>query len=175
MRVRRYRPADFEFLSAAFQDYAVELARLDPFRRARPTPGLGAAYVRSLLRRLRQRRGIFLLAEDESGTPIGFVAGAPAPLSSVQRRYLVRLTRPCTVEELYVVPRFRRRGLGRRLLEEIEHRLAKRGYDWIRLETDPRNHPATRLYRSMGYVDIDWILGRPIRGHGPRRFAATRR
>ena len=165
MRVRGYRRRDFEFLSTAFQRYSVELARLDPFRRARPAPALGTAYARSLLARIRKRRGIFLLAEDESGEQMGFVAGGPAPLSSVQRMYFVRFTCPCTVEELYVVPKFRRRGTGRRLLDEIEQRLGRRGYDWISLETDPRNRPATRLYRSMRYKDIDWILGRPIRGH----------
>jgi len=67
------------------------------------------------------------------------------------------------VYELYVSPRFRRRGIGRRLLEEFERRFGRRGYDQIRLGVHPKNRSAVRLYRSMGFADRAWNLGRPIR------------
>jgi ribosomal protein S18 acetylase RimI-like enzyme len=163
VRVRPYRPNDFQFLARSCLSYAREAARLDPYLRPRPAPSFGAAYARSLLRQARKRRGFFLLAEAEGGRRAGFVVGLPAPLSSVERLVVIRRTRPCVVCELYVAPRFRRQGVGRRLLEEVERRFGRRGYDWIRLEVQPRNRFAVRLYRSMGYTDRAWILGRPTR------------
>ncbi len=58
------------------------------------------------------------------------------------------------IKRMYVVPEYRRRALGRRILEELEARAAALGYESLRLETGERQPAAIGLYRSFGYVQI---------------------
>lgn len=173
VQIRPYRPNDFQFLARSCSSYAREAARIDGDLRPHPAPRFGAAYARLLLRQAGKRGGLFLVAVTAEGRPIGFAVGLPAPLSAAERLVVVRGTRPCVVYELYVSPKFRRRGVGRRLLEQLEHQFGQRGYDWIRLEVQSRNRPAVRLYRSMGYTDRSWILGRPVRIRRRKRKQAA--
>lgn len=173
VQIRPYRSADFQSLARFCLMYAREAARIDHDLRPRPAPGFGAAYARSLLRQARKRRGLFLIAAAGRGRPTGFVVGLPARLSASERMVVRRGTRPCVLLELYVSPKFRRRGVGGRLLEEVERRFGRRGYDWIRLEVQPKNRSAVRLYRSAGYADRAWVLGRPIRTQPHTRMKRT--
>ena len=59
----------------------------------------------------------------------------------------------CTIDELYIAPVARGRGLGTHLIEG----LAARTWPWFRravaleLEVTPENHRARGLYRSLGF------------------------
>ena len=55
------------------------------------------------------------------------------------------------VRHLYVRPEWRRRGIGRRLLEEIEHR-ASETFDSLVLRTDSMT--ASQFYRAVGFERI---------------------
>jgi GNAT superfamily N-acetyltransferase len=55
------------------------------------------------------------------------------------------------VKRMYVVPEARGRGLGRRLLEEIEAAARELGYRRLRLDT---SGTVRRLYEAAGYVAI---------------------
>lgn len=55
------------------------------------------------------------------------------------------------VDELYVEPGFRRRGLGRRAMEFVETRAREIGVNALHLEVDPKNEAALELYRSAAY------------------------
>lgn len=59
------------------------------------------------------------------------------------------------IDELYVAPDYRRRGLGRRAVEFLEKEARTRGVNALHLEVDRGNDPAAELYRRAGY-----------RGHG---------
>ncbi|MBS7246827.1 MAG: GNAT family N-acetyltransferase [Candidatus Jordarchaeales archaeon] len=50
-----------------------------------------------------------------------------------------------------VLPDFRRRGIGRLLLEKLEEELARQGAVKCRLEVMEGNIPALQLYSKMGY------------------------
>lgn len=58
------------------------------------------------------------------------------------------------IKRMYVVPKYRGRALGRRILEGLEARAAAFGYKSLRLETGERQPAAIGLYRSFGYVQI---------------------
>jgi ribosomal protein S18 acetylase RimI-like enzyme len=53
--------------------------------------------------------------------------------------------------EIYVRPSVRARGLGRRLLEQVEKVARASGAGAIHLEVRPDNAPALELYRRAGY------------------------
>jgi uncharacterized damage-inducible protein DinB/GNAT superfamily N-acetyltransferase len=58
------------------------------------------------------------------------------------------------VKRMFVAPAFRRRGLARRILSELESLAQQLGYRMIRLETGTRQPEAIALYESADYVRI---------------------
>ncbi|HVP74884.1 MAG TPA: GNAT family N-acetyltransferase [Gaiellaceae bacterium] len=58
------------------------------------------------------------------------------------------------LKRMYVVPEARGRGLGRRLLDELEAEARRLGYTGIVLETGDRQPEALGLYESAGYERI---------------------
>ena len=60
----------------------------------------------------------------------------------------------CELQKLYLAPELQGRGLGRRLLEAVEHSARAAGYRRIYLETHSRLGRAVRLYRAAGYRQI---------------------
>jgi len=56
------------------------------------------------------------------------------------------------LKRMYVVPDARGRGLGRLLLDELERRARKLGYEALVLETGDRQEAAVALYARSGFV-----------------------
>jgi GNAT superfamily N-acetyltransferase len=97
----------------------------------------------------RTGRAVYLLAWEE-GAPVGhsFVKW-PGELTSRQAR-----TEGCVeVEDLYVVPEARERGIGGALLEASEACARRAGYTRIGLAVALENDRARRLYAHHGYRD----------------------
>jgi GNAT superfamily N-acetyltransferase len=63
------------------------------------------------------------------------------------------------LDDLYVQPQFRKRGLGRRLIEAVARLAAERGcarFEWIALDWNER---ALEFYRGLGARTLDeWVL-----------------
>jgi GNAT superfamily N-acetyltransferase len=63
----------------------------------------------------------------------------------------------------------RRRGLGRRVLAELEGRAAQIGYERVFLTTGPRQPEAVALYHATGYTELP-DLGETERGFAVHPF-----
>jgi ribosomal protein S18 acetylase RimI-like enzyme len=109
----------------------------------------------------REGAGIDLDAEIAAGPPadlvppnglmlIARVDGQPAGLGGVR----CLDAEIAEVKSMYVAPRFRGRGLARRLLAELETIAERRGCRAIRLDTSAYLTPAVGLYRAAGYREI---------------------
>jgi diamine N-acetyltransferase len=61
--------------------------------------------------------------------------------------------RDAFVDELYVEPQYRRRGIARQALQFVEEQAREMGVQAIHLEVDHGNDPALELYRGSGYQD----------------------
>lgn len=87
------------------------------------------------------RAGVFLVASAE-GSPVG--CGA------------LRTFEPEVgeIRHVWVSADARRLGVGRRLLTELEHQAAARGFAHVRLGTHHVLAEANQLYRNTGYVEI---------------------
>ncbi len=62
--------------------------------------------------------------------------------------------RPAEVKRMWVSPRLRGVGLGRRLLAEVEARAAEHGVRVLHLETNSALSEAVHLYRTAGYEEV---------------------
>ncbi|XP_040271308.1 thialysine N-epsilon-acetyltransferase-like isoform X2 [Bufo bufo] len=58
------------------------------------------------------------------------------------------------LEDLYVTPKFRGRGLGRRLMKKVAQEGVRSGCSQIHLSVLKWNHPAISLYRSLGAENL---------------------
>ena len=127
-----------------FEEYAasleVDLAFQDFERELRQLPGDYAP-----------PSGRLLLALD-GDEPAGCVA---------LRRYEPGV---CEMKRLYVRPAYRASGLGRRLVEEIVTVARDGGYERMRLDTLPSMVAARRLYRSIGFREIEAYRFNPVHG-----------
>jgi putative acetyltransferase len=86
-------------------------------------------------------RAVFLVA-SLAGRPVGCGALRPMPDGAAE------------VKRMYVEPDVRGRGVGRRLLAELEGHARRLGYAVVRLETGLLQPEAIRLYEASGYRRI---------------------
>jgi putative acetyltransferase len=135
----------------------------EPIRRA----GAGdAEVVRVLLREYADGLGVDLSFQDfdsELADPLGFyelvlLAGE----GCVALRRIDERT--CEMKRLYVRPRARRSGLGRRLAEAVIEEARSRGYARMLLDTLPSMGAAQELYRSLGFHETDPYRHNPVPG-----------
>ncbi len=62
------------------------------------------------------------------------------------------------IDELYVLPEYRRRGFGLDAVKYLEAEAHKLGVNAVHLEVDEGNEPAFELYRRMGFEDHNRFL-----------------
>lgn len=102
-------------------------------------------YCEAELANLRQRYG-----KPDGRLYLARVDGAPAGCAALRRLD----DRTCELKRLYVRPRFRRRGVGRKLAERLTADAREIGYRYMELDTLPMLPEAMRLFRSMGFYEI---------------------
>jgi GNAT superfamily N-acetyltransferase len=69
--------------------------------------------------------------------------------------------RTAEIKRMYVSREARGRGLGRRILEQLEAGAREAGYAFVRLDTGDKQPEALKLYRSAGYQEIPDYNGNP--------------
>ena len=62
------------------------------------------------------------------------------------------------IDELYIEPEFRRRGLGSQAIEFVEECARAQGVNALHLEVDRENEVALELYKKVHYADHDRYL-----------------
>ncbi|MFN2467405.1 MAG: GNAT family N-acetyltransferase [Gaiellaceae bacterium] len=114
------------------------------------------------LHRLDQGDGFYLVAWDRAD-PAGHA-------------YLA-LTNPPELQDVYVLPELRRRGVATSLPAAAEGESVARGFDRLTLSVDVENGEARGLYERLGYLETGAV---PVRRQGtimlrgePFRFDAT--
>jgi ribosomal protein S18 acetylase RimI-like enzyme len=67
-------------------------------------------------------------------------------------------SRDAFVDELYVAPQYRRRGIGREAMKFVAEQARTMEVTALHLEVDHGNDPAVEFYRRAGYQDHDRYL-----------------
>ena len=94
--------------------------------------------------------GLLLAAREESGTIVGY-ACLYWHFSSLAAQETVLMN------DLFVTPEARGRGVGRTLIEASADVARERGAAWLEWATAPDNHTAQRLYDSMTSEKSTWL------------------
>jgi GNAT superfamily N-acetyltransferase len=138
---------------------------LEPIARDAPEArGLYEPFIREAdgpLAYDREGAGVDIEGEIAAGPPadlvpphgvllIARVDGEPAGLGGV--RHLD--TEIAEVKSMFVDPRFRGIGLGRRILARLDEIAAEHGCRAVRLDTSDYLTPAVGLYRAAGYREV---------------------
>ena len=99
-----------------------------------------------------------IFVSEEGGAVVGFVGVlarvVPEPDETQAYAY---------VSDLVVLPAYRRRGIGRALLERAEAYARGEGARVLRVGVLAKNEAAARLYRSLGFGDYTIQLNKPLR------------
>jgi GNAT superfamily N-acetyltransferase len=127
------------------EDAATVAALLDAFNREFDTPTPGAAILQTRLESL--------LAGDVLAILVGEPAAGVALLTL---RPNVWYAGPVALlDELYVVPELRGRGLGSQLLAAAEAAVRERGAELLEINVDGDDTGARRFYERHGYRNTE--------------------
>jgi len=128
--------ADVPELAGLFDAYRV-------FYKAASMPAESEAFVRGLVAHGPTR---FFLAREAEGSPaLGFVHLMPS-INTVAMRPIWLL------EDLYVAPSGRRRGVASALMRHAENFARETGAERLTLATAHDNKKAQSLYQRLGYI-----------------------
>ncbi len=138
----------FEIVEAERGDLDLIVPLFDAYRRFYRQGGDPEGAREFLCALLESGRAVVFLAvaEGEGGgrTALGFTQLFPSH-SSVSMKPLWILN------DLYVAPEARRRGVARALMERASEHARASGAKGLVLETEKHNHQAKRLYESLGW------------------------
>jgi len=88
----------------------------------------------------------FLLVAKSGGMVVGFA------LASIFRDYPLEISKTIgVIDDVYVLPEFRGRGIGKKLAVECLNRMKAAGVTAVTLQVLTENKTATRLYEKLGF------------------------
>jgi GNAT superfamily N-acetyltransferase/predicted O-methyltransferase YrrM len=156
VEIRPFEERDRARVEALMDDFGDEIAAMDPRGRCLREPGYGTEFVHQMLEQASGPDGVVLVAQDD-GAVIGFASGRVETRSEHQRLAVVDF-RNGIVPELYVAPDWRRRGVGRALLEELNAHFRSHGCGASVIEVFAPNHEVRQFYAALGYEERDlWL------------------
>jgi GNAT superfamily N-acetyltransferase len=119
---------------------------LEPNRRL--DPAVATDYFEILQKKIHETDGAFLIAENEHGHPVGWVA---AHEDEAEIYVVPEQRRVGYIAELYVVEEARGLGVGRSLIAACEAWARRRGLPIIMIGVLSKNSAAFNLYQATGY------------------------
>lgn len=131
---------------AAIEDASTVAALLDAFNREFDTETPGAAVLSVRLTRLLAQPTTYAVLADDPAVGVALVTLR----TNVWTDGSVAL-----LDELYVAPQHRDRGLGTAILAVVEQTARERGCAWLEINVDGEDSDARRFYERHGYRDRD--------------------
>jgi GNAT superfamily N-acetyltransferase len=129
---------------ATIHDLDLVAPLFDAYRQFYGQPADRERARRFLCERFQHHESVVLLALDQEGEGMGFVQLYPLFSS-------VRAKRTYLLNDLFVAPDARRRGVAAALMHEAEAFARAIGAAGLSLTTAHTNEPAQRLYESLGW------------------------
>jgi ribosomal protein S18 acetylase RimI-like enzyme len=130
MQIRNFQMADYDNVIALWLAAGLQLSRTDSRE--------------GIQRKLERDADLFLVAEDE-----GIIIGSIMGCYDGRRGW---------VNHLGILPTYQGKGIGGRLLQEVEQRLKARGCDKVNLLIEPDNAGVQDFYQKTGYEQRELIF-----------------
>ncbi len=105
-------------------------------------------------RTIRSRRSIMLVAEEDD-IIIGFLFGSIA-----SRPPVFKIQKHAFIGDLLVTKNFRRRGIGKILVDEFESWAKGKGVKFMTLAVYPENEAGMAFWKEMGFLDTSSVIKR---------------
>ena len=151
--IRDMRASDLGSLEGWYLGLMLHVARTRPQHYRLGLTSRDARWTTSeAIRRHRKAHGFFLIAEV-GGTPAGFLSAAVAGFPPRWARLEERPNLQGYVDDVFVEPGVRNRGVGTALFRAAEERLRAMGCDNIRLWAAAGNKGAREFYRELGFQE----------------------
>ncbi len=147
--VRQYEERDRDTVIACWNDEQNYLVDVDLFHTRQRVEKDAPEYTDLQLAELKHRKGAILVAED-GGKIVGIVLGYVAPHDAEDKLHQIPAS-PAMVQDLYVVPEYRSKGIGAMLMNEIEKFFKAEGCDQLTLEALVSNERSLTFYEKLGY------------------------
>lgn len=109
-------------------------------------------YVRS---KISSSNSVVLVAEID-GKVVGVVIG------DLEDRLFYEPRIAGVIKEFYILPEYRRKGLGKRMLNEIIEALRKKGAQMIMADFPALNEIAIEFYKKMNFRPIESIYAKEV-------------
>jgi len=155
--IRPATPADYEATYELFAQLdALHLARLPWLLQTPEAPARSEAYFNELLS---SERSAVLLAVAPQVVGLATVRLRSAPELAV---FIPQDS--AVVDDVVVLPAWRRRGIGTLLLRAAETWAHARGAAWLELVVYDFNAEARAFYEARGYLAVSAKLRRPLTG-----------
>jgi len=141
-----------EITAVRDEEFETLLPLISAYQRFYEVDEVDAERNRSFFRRFLapSEAGLLLAARDEGGAILGY-ACLYWHFSSLQALETVLMN------DLFVAPEARGRGVGRALIEATAEVARERGAAWVEWSTAPDNHTAQRLYDSLTGEKSTWL------------------
>lgn len=121
-----------------------------------PTEANAATWARFTQDGLSKGRDLLLVAKTGNRT-IGYA------LANVSRESPFELSEPiCFLNDVYVVPEFRGKGIGKSLTTECLSKMKAKGFKTVRLNVLPENKIAIKLYEKLGFKTFMYGMNKAL-------------
>jgi len=91
------------------------------------------------------RRGNFLIAETDAGEVVGIV------VAEIRTRLFYEPSIEGVITDFYVMPEWRRKGVGKQMMDKAIALLKSRGVQLISAEFPAQNQIAVNFYKKYGF------------------------
>lgn len=98
-----------------------------------------------------------VLVAEEGGKIVGII------LAEITDRHFYEPKREVRITEIYVLPAYRKKGLGKKLLDEMADKEKKKGCTMLTVEFPTENLLAHKFYTSQGMRSIISIYGKTMK------------
>lgn len=148
---REYRDEDKPLLLALAKELGACGQSLDSMKRIVNAPGFFEMDLEDTLANVSKYQGKILFAEENRKT-IGYIIGVIWKQSEKNKLEIGQHVLG-EVLDVFVEEQFRRKGIGTKLLEKMQHYFKERGCDSIWVHLFAPNKKAHDVYEKFGFTD----------------------
>jgi ribosomal protein S18 acetylase RimI-like enzyme len=153
IKIQPFSEEHTEGVVALMNDFRDFLISIDPNGRFRRLPGYGEYALKEELANTNDGRGVLYVALD-GDKEIGFSVAFLLKKSREEDSLGIIPAQSGRIEELYIAPEYRGKGIASALMQKMEIFLKEKGCDYILVGVKAYNQNAHELYKHLGYKDV---------------------